>query len=117
MKPVKKRRADVALTNPFSEHVLDAERIVLAERSPNAARFGTDDSSLGDLILALIGRTSRESLELLGMDLLSACHAVEADEGQVDLGPLLGSLARRASVAAQLHRRIARARRPRSGAT
>ena len=110
---MKRGALDDAATNPSSPSVRAAERLVLATRALRAPHRGAEDSSLGDLIRALIGGDAAGTLEELAMELelvAVALDRIEAREvGELRVATLLTTLAHRAVLALELHRRMAEA--------
>jgi hypothetical protein len=110
---VKRGALDDAATNPSLPSVRAAERLVLATRAPRAPHRGAEDSSIGDLVRALIGGDAAGTLEELAMELELVAVAVDRIEprevGEFRVAALLTALAHRAILALELHRRIAEA--------
>jgi hypothetical protein len=98
-----------AATDPSLPTVRAAERLVLATRAPRMPHRG--DSSLGDLVSALVGGDVAGTLEELAMELELVAVALDridpTEVGELRVATLLAALAHRAIIALELHRRIA----------
>ncbi len=101
---------DAAATNPSSPSVRAVERLVLGERAPREPHRGAEDSSLGDLALAGLA---------IELDVLAAVFGGRGldpeDAMELRVATYVATLARRALIAAELHRRLDSATGPPRG--
>jgi hypothetical protein len=99
---------------PDARAVRAAERLVFAPRAPRQPHRGAHDSSVGDLVRGLVGANPEEALAGLAIELDVLAAALEGlaprDLVELPLPRHVAALARRASIAIELHRRLAASR-------